>query len=132
MHELGHYVRVAGNRGAWHWLFERAPFPFIELPLDHGPFDLWWSSRALRAYLNDHPVDVLHSHYRRTTAVARRLQSHDRTPPLLYTIHLSDMPLSWRSRLWHDYGGHVHVASSGSRRGGDEPGGVRSAEDLAV
>jgi glycosyltransferase involved in cell wall biosynthesis len=116
MHELGHDVRVAGNRGAWHWLFERAPFPFIELPLDHGPLDLWWSSRALRAYLYDHPVDVLHSHYRRTTAVARRLQTRDRQPPLLYTIHLSDMPLNWRSRLWHDYGDHVHVASGESRR----------------
>ena len=115
MHQQGHDVRVAGNRGGWHWLFERAPFPYIELPLDKGLLPLWKASRTLRRYLQEHPVDVLHSHYRRTTFVARRLQRGQR-PPVLYTIHLSDIPIHWRARLWPDYGDHVHVASAEARR----------------
>jgi glycosyltransferase involved in cell wall biosynthesis len=127
MHRAGHDVRVAGNRGGWHWLFERAPFPYLELPLDHGPVGLWRAARALREHLRDHPVDVIHSHYRRTTAVARRLQSRGgpaAPPPLLYTIHLTDIPLTWRTRLWGDWGDHVHVASGESRRWAVEAAGI--------
>lgn len=115
MHGMGHDVRVAGNRGAWHWLFERAPFPYIELPLDKGPIALWNSARALRQYIAAHPMDVIHSHYRRTTLTARRIQRHG-WPPILYTLHLSDIPLTWEQRLFSDYGDHVHVASTESRR----------------
>jgi glycosyltransferase involved in cell wall biosynthesis len=115
MHERGHDVRVAGNRGGWHRLFESAPFPYLEFPLDKGPLQMWRASRALRRYLSEKPVDVIHSHYRRTTLVGRRLQ-RDGRPPLLYTLHLSDMPLSWRSRLLGDYGDHVHVAAAEGRR----------------
>jgi glycosyltransferase involved in cell wall biosynthesis len=115
MHGRGHDVCVAGNRGAWHWLFERAPFQFVEVPLDKGPLGLWKAVRILRRHLAAHPVDVIHSHYRRTTLVGRRLQRGGR-PALLYTVHLSDMPLGWRSRWFGDLGDHVHVASSEARR----------------
>jgi len=114
MHNQGYDVRVAGNRGQWHWLFERAPFPFIEVPLDKGPLKMWQASRALRRYLKDHPVDIFHSHYRRTTFVARRLQK-GHYPPILYTLHLSDIPIHWRARLLPDYGDHIHVASTQSQ-----------------
>jgi glycosyltransferase involved in cell wall biosynthesis len=115
MHERGHDVRVAGNRGGWHWLFESAPFPFIELPLDRGLLSMWGASRELRRYLKEHPVDVIHSHYRRTTFVARRLQKKS-LPPILYTLHLSDIPIHWRAKLWGDFGDHVHVASAQARQ----------------
>jgi glycosyltransferase involved in cell wall biosynthesis len=123
MHAQGHEVCVAANRGAWHWLFERSPFPFIEVPLDKGPLGLWKSARILRTHLAAHPVDVIHSHYRRTTLVARRLQRNGQ-PPLLYTVHLSDMPLGWRSRWFGDLGDHVHVASAEARRWTTEDAGV--------
>jgi glycosyltransferase involved in cell wall biosynthesis len=111
MHHQGHDIRVAGNRGQWHRLFESAPFPFIELPLDKGPRKLWQAARALRRYLKDFPADIIHSHYRRTTFVARRLQKNHH-PPILYTLHLSDIPLGWRARLLGDFGDHIHVASA--------------------
>ena len=107
MHKEGHDVRVAGNRGGWHWLFESAPFPFIELPLDKGLFSMWRASRALRRYLREHPVDVIHSHYRRTTFVGRRLQKKGR-PPILYTLHLSDIPVRGRGP-GGDFGDHVQL-----------------------
>lgn len=111
MHDQGHDIRVAGNRGQWHRHFETAPFQFIELPLDKGPLKLWQSARALRRYLKEFPADIIHSHYRRTTFVARRLQKNHH-PPILYTLHLSDIPLGWRARLLGDFGDHIHVASA--------------------
>jgi len=123
MHELGHDVRVAGNRGSWHWLFERAPFPYIELPLDKGPLKMWQASRALRRHWPSTRSTCCTRTYRRTTLVGRRLQRGAR-PPLLYTIHLSDIPLHWRARLWPDYGDHVHVASGEARRWAIETAGI--------
>jgi glycosyltransferase involved in cell wall biosynthesis len=123
MHRLGHDVRVAGNRGSGHRLFEDAPFQYIELPLDGGPLQMWRAARALRKHLEERPVDVIHSHYRRTTWVARRLQ-HAGRPPLLYTVHLSDMPITWRSWFSNDYGDHVHVPSADARRWATDRAGV--------
>jgi glycosyltransferase involved in cell wall biosynthesis len=127
MHRMGHEVRVAGNRGSGHRLFESAPFEYIELPLDGGPLQMWRAARALRGHLRERPVDVIHSHYRRTTWVGRRLQ-RDRRPPLLYTVHLSDMPITWRSWFSNDYGDHVHVPASEGRRWAIERAGVNPAD----
>jgi glycosyltransferase involved in cell wall biosynthesis len=115
MHRAGHDVRVAGNRGSGHRMFEGAPFPYLELPLDRGPLQMWRAARALRRELAQHPADVIHSHYRRTNWIGRRLQDH-RRPPLLYTLHLSDMPITWRAWLSNDYGDHVHVPAAQGRR----------------
>src|SRR6266700_4932742 len=126
MHERGDEVRVAGARGAGHWMFERARFEFIETPLDKGPLGLWRATRMLRRDLARRPVDVIHSHYRRTSMVGRRLQRRG-APPLLYTVHLSDMPLGWRSWLSGDFGDQVHVASAEARRWSVEQAGIHPA-----
>jgi glycosyltransferase involved in cell wall biosynthesis len=115
MHERGHEVRVAGARGAWHSLFERAPFEWFDVRLNGGPWSLWKAIRVLRKHLEAHPVDVLHTHYRRATLVARRLQTSGGRPPILYTVHLSHMPLKWPGRLWADFGDFAHVASADAR-----------------
>jgi glycosyltransferase involved in cell wall biosynthesis len=126
MHALGHDVRVVGNRGSGHRMFEGAPFRYIELPLDQGPLQMWRASRSLRTELAQHPADVIHSHYRRTNWIGRRLQDN-RRPPLLYTLHLSDMPITWRSWLSNDYGDHVHVPAVEGRRWAVEQAGVDAA-----
>ena len=113
MHDAGHFVAVAGERGAWHWLFERAPFPWIDLPLKGSPLALHRAARTLRRWLDLTPIDVLHAHYRRATLVARRVQQQR---PILYTVHLSDLSLKWPWRLFSDFGDHTHVASTEARR----------------
>ncbi len=112
----GHQIAVAGQRGAWHWLFEKAPFPWIDVPLKGGPFALRSAARTLDAWLKDSPVDIIHSHYRRPTLVARKLQRNGRVPPILYTVHLSDLRLSWPWRMFSDFGDYTHVASERARR----------------
>src|SRR5436190_7164446 len=52
----GHDVTVAGERGAWHWLFEKSSIPWIDAPLKGGAVGLWRSVSMLRRWLRDHPA----------------------------------------------------------------------------
>ncbi|MFN4241779.1 MAG: glycosyltransferase family 4 protein [Tepidisphaerales bacterium] len=115
MRSAGHRVEVAGERGAWHWLFERSPLPWIDLPLKGGPVALMASATRLRKrFRREGMPDVLHCHYRRPTLVARLLRLLGVRVPILYTLHLSDLSLSWGARLLSDFGDHTHVASTES------------------
>jgi glycosyltransferase involved in cell wall biosynthesis len=115
MHAKGHQVTVAGQRGAWHWLFDSAPFEWIDLPLKGGLFALHKATNYLNDYLDAHPVDVLHVHYRRCGLVARRIQQKH-PAPMLYTLHLSNISLNWFRRQLTDFGDHTHVASDEARQ----------------
>jgi glycosyltransferase involved in cell wall biosynthesis len=115
MHAKGHQIAVAGDRGAWHWLFETAPFPWIDIPFKSGLFGAKKCERILGDYLAKNPVDVLHVHYRRCTLIARRTpQAHP--IPMLYTLHLSHMAMGWVRRKFTDFGDHTHVASDEARQ----------------
>jgi len=99
-----------------------------------GPVALWHSRKILRRFVDSHPVDILHAHYRRATMVGRGLQrggSGGRRPPLLYTIHLSHIPLNWPRRWLTDFGDHTHVASVGARQWLLDEGGL-SPERITV
>jgi glycosyltransferase involved in cell wall biosynthesis len=111
LHAQGHRVAVAGERGAWHWLFENAPFPWIEVPLKGSPLKLWKSHNVLRRYIMANPVHVLHTHYRRATIVARALQYH-RKLPILYSVHLSHITIAGPRRWLSDFGDHTHCAAT--------------------
>src|SRR6185369_3320515 len=81
MHKLGHQITVAGDTGAWQWLFDSMPFPYVTIPLKGGPLSFWKSIQIMRAFLREHPIDIIHTHYRRATLLGRRLQS--RKTPIL-------------------------------------------------
>jgi len=112
---LGHRITVAGERGAWHSLFEKAPWPWIELPLKRGPLALYRSAGTLEKYIRQNPVDLIHAHYRRTTLVSRILKRRLGVPTL-FTLHVTGISLRGVNRLLSDWGDHCHVASSASRR----------------
>lgn len=119
MRRQGHQVFVAGDRGTGHALFESAPFPYIEIPLKSGPIAFVKSMMTLRRFLRDHPVDVIHTHYRRATALGRRMQSRTsggKRPPVLYTLHLSHIGVSGLRGWLTDFGDHVHAASEDARQ----------------
>jgi len=113
MRAAGHEVFVAGDRGAAHSAFESAGLPWIDVPLKGGVLGLLKSASILRKWLRDHPIDVIHTHYRRATMLGRRVQGRG-TPnqiPLLYTLHLSHMVMGYR-KWFTDYGDHTHAASA--------------------
>jgi glycosyltransferase involved in cell wall biosynthesis len=106
----GHDVHIAGGDGPWRQRFEDAGVPYHLVPLNAPPTKLLATVRQLRQ-LGDH-WDILHSHYRRTTLAGRLLQRRlKHRPPLLYTLHLSHMPLGGLRRLLADWGDHTHCAS---------------------
>ena len=111
MTAAGHTVAVAGQRGPWHDLFAASPVPWVDAPLKGGPLALWRSARILARHLADHPVDLLHAHYRRAALVGRLVQRWHPVP-MLYTLHLSDIPLGLGRRWLSDFGDHTHAASA--------------------
>ena len=115
MHTLGHQVAVAGHRGGWHWLFESAPFPWIDVSFRAGPISMNKDIAVLSRYLQEHPVDILHTHYRRCTLTARRIQRQFPIP-ILYTPHLFDIEPKWWGRNYTDFGDHSHVTSDDARQ----------------
>jgi glycosyltransferase involved in cell wall biosynthesis len=114
MHEAGHQVAVAGGHGAWQKLFQGAPWPWVDVSFQRGPLGLARSATMLRSWLDEHPVDLLHTHYRRPTLVARQLQRKLKLP-ILYTLHLSHIPLRIPWRWFTDFGDHVHAPSTDGR-----------------
>jgi L-malate glycosyltransferase len=110
MHKLGHQITVAGDTGAWQWLFDSMPFPYVKIPLKGGLLAFRKSVRTMREYLREHPVDLIHTHYRRGTLLGRRLQKLSNIP-ILYTVHLSHISLKFPRNLFTDFGDHAHVAS---------------------
>ena len=112
MRKLGHQITIAGDTGAWQWLFDSMPFPYVKIPLKGGVLAFRKSVRTMREYLREHPVDLIHTHYRRATLLGRKLQQQQ---PILYTVHLSHISLKFPRNLFTDFGDHSHVASPEAR-----------------
>jgi glycosyltransferase involved in cell wall biosynthesis len=108
LHKLGHDVKVAGDVGPMTPEFEAAPFPYLQIPLAGGPLSFLRCVRMLRSQT----PDLIHTHYRRATALARRLQHPFGSPPLLYTVHLSHMSMNWWRKPLTDFGDQTHVAAT--------------------
>jgi glycosyltransferase involved in cell wall biosynthesis len=106
----GHEVAIAGDRGVWHDYFLGEGYEWIEVPYKAGPGGMLPAWNRIRKWMKANPVDVLHCHYRRPTLVARLVQRGG-WPPILYTVHLSHISLSWGKRWLSDFGDHTHVAS---------------------
>src|SRR6187397_81547 len=104
MRALGHEVTVAGEAGgASRATFDEARVPYVEISLKGGPIALLKSMSILKRHLREHVADIIHTHYRRATLLARRLQSHG-APPILYTLHLSHISLAGLHRFLSDFG----------------------------
>ena len=128
MRDLGHELTVAGDRGDAHALFERERINWIDIPLKGGLVAFFKSATILKHHLRDHPVDVIHTHYRRATLLARRVQLHAGarrsaavgdarcTVPVLYTLHLSHINITGPRRWLTDFGDHTHAPSEDGRQ----------------
>jgi glycosyltransferase involved in cell wall biosynthesis len=116
----GQEVIVGGDVGVLQGAFDSAPFRTVTLPLKAGFLGFRRSVRAILAALGDRPIDLIHTHYRRATLLARRVQAALqarglRRPPVLYTLHLSHISLRFPWSLFSDFGDHTHIASEDAR-----------------
>jgi len=112
---LGHRVTVAGDVGVWQNQFDASGVNYFRIPIKQGATGIWKSVSALKKWINTNgPVDVIHTHYRRATWVARRLKSAA-PAPVLYTLHLSHMNVTGMRRVLSDFGDFCHCASVDAR-----------------
>jgi glycosyltransferase involved in cell wall biosynthesis len=111
----GHQVTIAGGVGPWHDRFAAAAIPWIDLPLRGGPIGLFRAVGTLRQYLAQNPTDILHTHYRKPTLVARRVAGQFKIP-ILYTVHQPRINLAGPWGWLSDFGDHVHAPSQDARR----------------
>lgn len=115
----GWNVIVATDRGAWHDRLMIPGFEVIELPITHGIPGFRRSVRMLQDQLANRKIDLIHSHYRKSTHLARRFQKsralRERSP-ILYTLHLSHIKVKGWRRWLTDFGDHVHIASEDARQ----------------
>ena len=115
MHTRGHRVVVAGQRGAWDDLFDGADWPWIDAPLQRGVVALRRSASRLTAHVRRHRVDVVHAHYRKSALVGRWVARRCRLP-LLFTLHLTGIPMRGPARWFSDFGDHAHAPSQMARQ----------------
>jgi glycosyltransferase involved in cell wall biosynthesis len=118
MIQQGHDVVVAGQRGDWHHFVQELGIPWLDVPVKGGPIGLLNATQSLQAHVLQRrrasgPV-IVHAHHRKSTLVARRVQ--DRTgDPLLYTLHLPNIPMTFPWGWLTDWGDLTHVASEEAR-----------------
>lgn len=110
LHQRGHEVTIAGERGSWHSLFHDAPWRWIELPLKHGYFALRRSADVMIRRRFDRPFDVIHAHYRKAAIAGRRI-ARACDIPMLFTLHLTGIPMNGLHRWFSDFGDHAHAPS---------------------
>lgn len=100
-------MTIAGERGVEHDAFMQAGISWIDVPSKGGYFDL----RRCASMLREHSFDVVHAHYRRAALVGRMLRR-----PLLFTLHLTGIPMSRWHRMMSDFGDHTHAPSQAAKR----------------
>ncbi len=115
MHDGGHHVVVAGQRGAWQNLFDDAPWTWIDVPLQRGVLALRRSAAHLSEVLSRHRVDVVHAHYRKSALVGRSVARRG-SLPLLFTLHLTGIPMRGPVRWFSEFGDHAHAPSQMARQ----------------
>ncbi len=134
LHELargsvdrGCQVAIAGERGAWHELFADSPAQWLEQPLKGNLLALHRAARALRRQR----WDIVHAHSRRAALVGRRIARAQRIP-LLFTLHLTGIPLRGLWRWLSDFGDHCHAPSSAARQWLIDSAGVAPARITVI
>jgi len=110
MHAQGHHVTIAGERGKWSQLFDSEPWPWLDISLKGGYLKLRRAASQLVDHLCDHPVDLLHVHYRKAAIVGRWLARRFRLP-MLFTLHVTGIPMRGIWRWLSDFGDHTHAPS---------------------
>lgn len=106
----GHQVQIAGQQGAWHQAFTDAQLTWIESPLAGDLLALRRAGRTLGRLLETEAFDLICAHYRKSAIVGRQL-ARQWNVPLLFTLHLTDIPMGLPWRWLSDFGDFTHAPS---------------------
>lgn len=113
MAKAGHQPIIAGAKGAWHDLFEDAPWPWLTIPIQGGVIANWQCKRQLLRELHSQRIDIIHAHYRRSSMLGRKLAG-PLNAPLLFTLHMPSIPMGFPWNLLSEFGDHAMTCSQTS------------------
>lgn len=82
-------------------------FKWVPVKSDGHFFDLRRAAQILAAC---GPFDVIHAHYRKSAAIGRML-ARKKNIPLLFTLHLSGVPMHFPYNLLSEFGDITHAPS---------------------
>lgn len=106
----GHHVTIAGQQGPLHQAFVDANIPWVEAPMAGDLLALRRAGRTLGRQLEIESFDLICAHYRKSAMVGRQL-SRQWYVPMLFTLHLTDIPMGLPWRWLSDFGDHTHAPS---------------------
>ncbi len=113
--EHGHEAVLGGARGELHHAFEQAGLQWLDVPLNGHLPALLGSQQTLYEKLAGQRVDLIHTHYRKAAWVGRQLAQRLNVP-MLFTLHLTGIPMHWPWRQLSDWGDRTHVPSEQARQ----------------
>lgn len=106
----GHHVMLAGQQGPLHQAFTQANLPWVDAALTGDLLTLRRAGRTLGRLLETESFDLICAHYRKASMVGRQL-ARQWNIPLLYTLHLTGIPMGLPWRWLSDFGDHTHAPS---------------------
>ena len=86
---------------------EHCAFTWIEAKTDFGPLGLWQAGNQLAAAGS---FDIVHTHYRKASLVGRQVARKQKIP-VLFTLHLTGIPMDILHRAISDFGDTTHAPS---------------------
>lgn len=96
------------------------PFNWIETKTDGGIIDLWRAARQLGEVGR---FDIVHTHYRKASLVGRRVARRQNIP-MLFTLHLTGIPMDFFHIAMSDWGDMTHAPSVKAKEWLSEVAGV--------
>jgi len=109
LERTGHEVTIAGQRPDWH---SDAPhLTWVEVPTSGNPMEMFKSVQRLKRLGS---FDLVHAHFRKCAIVGRQI-AKSQNIPMVYTLHLPKVPMSFWQRKLTDFGDITHVPSIKSR-----------------
>ncbi|HCD31935.1 MAG TPA: hypothetical protein DER01_05965 [Phycisphaerales bacterium] len=108
--QYGHHVTLAGQQGPLHQAFVDADLKWYDAPLAGDLLTLRRAGRSLGRLLESESFDLICAHYRKSAMVGRQL-ARQWNVPLLFTLHLTDIPMGLPWRWLSDFGDHTHAPS---------------------
>lgn len=82
-------------------------FDWVPIKSSGHPIDLWLSARVLNAKGR---FDIIHAHYRKSALIGRML-ARKQEIPLLFTLHLSGVPMHFPYNVLSEFGDVTHAPS---------------------
>ncbi|WP_432798740.1 glycosyltransferase family 4 protein [Poriferisphaera sp. WC338] len=109
--ERGHQVSIAGQKTEWQEIFDKQSWPWLDLNIGGSFKQMVHASRVITKFVKENNVDLIHTHYRKASFVAKLVQIQCKIP-FVFTVHLTDLPMGKITKALTFWGNQTHCPST--------------------